>query len=254
MLIPHYPENIPASPLTLTIHLWSYRIQLYSPNPVLSPPVARPLAHISMVTEYLSRERVDQALTFPRPRIAVFAHISMITEHLSHERVHQALTFPGPCGQRSIPSGFLISTISSRNCWPSHRSSGRHSPKTRARRSFTSPKERFLLGELDIVAQDSALLRERDVIQDLNTGLTHVPAYKKPGLACAFPHRRLHSGVSTKQALLLKKVEGELKDITAVEEKQDFPTLADWQPYSVGGGGFNPAPAGPRRHPAQFAA
>ena len=34
----------------------------------------------------------------------------------------------------------------------------------------------FLLGELDIVAQDSALLQEWDVIQDLNTSLTHVLA------------------------------------------------------------------------------
>ena len=90
------------------------------------------------------------------------------------------------------------------------------------------------------------LLRERDVIQEPNTGLTHVLAYKKPGLACVFLRRRLHSVASTKQALLLKKVQDELKDITAVEGKQYFPTLADCQPYSVGGGGFNPAPAGPR--------
>ena len=105
---------------------------------------------------------------------------------------------------------------------------------------------RFLLGEIDIMAQDSALLRERDVIQDLNTGLTHVRAYKKPGLACAFLHRCHHSVASTKQALLLKKVQGELKDITAVGVKHNFPTLAHWQPYSADGGGLNPAPAGPR--------
>lgn len=44
---------------------------------------------------------------------------------------------------------------------------------------------RFLLRELDLVAQDSALHREREVIQDLNTGLSHVLMYKKPSLACA---------------------------------------------------------------------
>ena len=105
---------------------------------------------------------------------------------------------------------------------------------------------RFLLEELDIVAQDNALLRERDVIQDPNTGLTHVRAYKKPSLACAFFHHHHHSVASAKQALLLKKVQDELKDITAVGGKHNFPALADWQPYSVGGGGFNPAPTGPR--------
>ena len=122
---------------------------------------------------------------------------------------------------------------------------------------FKDPREaviyiaqaRFLLGELDIVVQESALLRERDVIQDLNTDFTHVLAYKKPGLACAFLHHLLHSVASTKQALLLKKVSDELKDITAVGRKQHFPTLADWKPYSVGGSGFNPAPAGPRSTP-----
>ena len=46
---------------------------------------------------------------------------------------------------------------------------------------------RFLLGELDIVAQDSALLRRRDVIQDLNIGITHVLPYKELGLALRFP-------------------------------------------------------------------
>ena len=104
---------------------------------------------------------------------------------------------------------------------------------------------RFLLGELDLVSQDSALLRERDVIQDLSTGLSHVLMYKKPGLACAFLDRRLHSVSSIKQASLLKKVQDELKDITAVGGKQDFPTLADWQPCAAGGGAFH-APAGPR--------
>ena len=104
----------------------------------------------------------------------------------------------------------------------------------------------FLLGELDLVARDSALLRERDVIQVLSTGLSHVLMYKKPGLACAFLHRRLHSVSSIKQASLLKKVQDELKDITAVGGKQDFPTLADWQPYAAGGGAFIHAPAGPR--------
>ena len=44
---------------------------------------------------------------FRRPWVSIFAHISMITEHLLHEQAHQALTFPRPCGQRSIPSGFL---------------------------------------------------------------------------------------------------------------------------------------------------
>ena len=39
----------------------------------------------------------------------------------------------------------------------------------------------FLLAEL--VAQDSVFLRERDVIQDFNMGLTHVLAYNEPGLA-----------------------------------------------------------------------
>ena len=69
---------------------------------------------------------------------------------------------------------------------------------------------RSFLGELDIVAQDSVLLGERDVMQDLNTGLTHVLAYKKPVLACAFLHRRRHSVDSTKQALLIKKVQNDL--------------------------------------------
>ena len=96
------------------------------------------------------------------------------------------------------------------------------------------------------MTQDSALLRERDVIQDLYTGLTHILAYKKRGLTCTFPHRCPHSVASTKQVLLLKKVHHELKDIPAVGGKQDFLRLANWQPYSVGGGGFIAAPAGPR--------
>ena len=50
-------------------------------------------------------------------------------------------------------------------------------------------QERFLLRELDIVAQDSALLRKRDAIQDLHAGLTYVLTYNKPGLACAFLHQ-----------------------------------------------------------------
>ena len=78
---------------------------------------------------------------------------------------------------------------------------------------------RFLLAELDNVAQDIALLRKRDVIQDLNTGLTHILTYKKSGLACAFLHRGLHSAASTKQALLLKKVQNKIKDIIAVGGK-----------------------------------
>ena len=140
MLIPHHPENIPASSRTLTTPLWSYRVPLYSPDPLESLPVAPPLAHISMITEVSHSSEFNKLSHFPRPWVAVFAHISTITEHLLRERVHQALTFPRPWGQPSISSGFLSSTISGRNCWPSHRSSGRHNPKTRARRSFTSPK------------------------------------------------------------------------------------------------------------------
>ena len=64
MLIPHCPENSLASSLTLTAPLWSYRITLYSPDPVLSPPVARPLAHISTITKHLSHGRVDQVFIF----------------------------------------------------------------------------------------------------------------------------------------------------------------------------------------------
>ena len=70
--------------------------------------------------------------------------------------------------------------------------------------------------------------------------------YKKPGMAYAFLHYRLHSVSSIKQASLPKKVQDELKNITAVGGKQDSPTLADWQPYSAGGGAFIHAPPGPR--------
>ena len=56
------------------------------------------------------------------------------------------------------------------------------------------------------------------------------------------------TAASTKQALslLFKKTQGDLEDITVVRGQQDFPTLPDWQPYSVGGAGFNPALASSR--------
>ena len=58
---------------------------------------------------------------------------------------------------------------------------------------------------------------------------------------------------STRQVLLLRKAQDELKYITAVGGKQILPTLADWRSYSVGGGAFNPTPADPRPHPSQSA-
>ena len=65
MLIPRYIVNIPTL-------LWSYRVPLFSPDPVVSPPVACPLAHNSMITEHLSHERVYQALTFHCPCFTIF--------------------------------------------------------------------------------------------------------------------------------------------------------------------------------------
>ena len=231
MLIPHFPENLPASPLILTIPLWSYRIPLYSPDPVVSPPVARPLTHISMITEYLSHERVDQALTFPRPWVAVLAHISIITEHFLNERAHQALIFPRPCGQRSIPSGFPSSKLSGRNCRPSHRSSGRHNSKTRARRSLTSPK-RVSFQESSTSCRKIVPYSGGGTSSRISTSASPMYWHTRSRVwRCAFPHRRLHSVTSTKHALLHKKVQDELKDMTTVGGKHDFSTLADWQPY-----------------------
>ena len=71
MLIPPYPENIPASSRTLTRPLWSYRVPLYSPDPVVSPPVARPLAHISMITSEFTKlsHFPDHVRTSRSPRV-----------------------------------------------------------------------------------------------------------------------------------------------------------------------------------------
>ena len=82
----------------------------------------------------------------------------------------------------------------------------------------------LLLGELDNVMQNQGV---REVIQGLHAGLNHALAYKKPGLACAFLYHYLNSVHYTKQAVSMKDVLDDLKDITAVEGKPDFPTFPD---------------------------
>ena len=103
MHILHHPENFPASSRTLTIPLWSYRVPLYSLDPLESLPIARPLAYISMTTEISHTSEFNKLSSSPRPCVT---DISMITGHPSHERVHQALTHR-PFSHRSILSCFF---------------------------------------------------------------------------------------------------------------------------------------------------
>ena len=83
----------------------------------------------------------------------------------------------------------------------------------------------LMLGELDNVMQNQG---GREVIQGLHVGLNHALAYKKPSLACAFLHHYLNSVHYTMQTVPMKKdVLDDLKDITTVEGKPDFPTFPD---------------------------
>ena len=100
---------------------------------------------------------------------------------------------------------------------------------------------RFLLGKFaNVVRRTVSSKREREVTQGLNAGLNHVLVYKELGLACAFLHRRLHYVAPTEQAVLIKVVLDDLKEIPAGGGKQESPALPERQPYTAGTAEFNP--------------
>ena len=171
MLITHYLENIPASSCTLTTLLWSYRVSLYSPDPLESPPATRPLAHISIVTEASHTIDSTKLSHFPDNMLWFHDHGASLTRTSSPS----SRMSPTICA----PVDPLVFSKSD-NLWLQLLALTLKLGKAQSRHPREAvvhiARKRVSFYRLDIVAQDSALLRKRDVIQDLNTGLTHVLA------------------------------------------------------------------------------
>ena len=173
MLIPHYLENIPVSSCTLTTLLWSHRVSLYSPDPLESPPATRPLAHISIVTEASHTINSTKLSHFPDNMLWLCFHdhgASLTRTSSPSSRMSPTICAPVD------PLVFSKSDYLWLQLLALTLKLGKAQSRHPREAVVHIAQARFLLQELDIVAQDSALLRKRDVIQDLNTGLTHVLA------------------------------------------------------------------------------
>lgn len=83
-------------------------------------------------------------------------------------------------------------------------------------------RAKSLISDLqNVTLLDESLSREQTIVMNMMQGLKMVTKMTKPGIASSFLHRELNQASQ-------RKVTEDLKEITAISEKNSFATLPGW--------------------------